>query len=57
MVAPIHPKAMPVLLTTPDEFETWMTAPAEEALRLQRPLDDALLSIVARGEKQDPPLA
>ena len=57
VVAPIHPKAMPVLLTTPDEFETWMTAPAEEALRLQRPLDDALLSIVARGEEQDPPLA
>ncbi|QOZ66345.1 MULTISPECIES: SOS response-associated peptidase [Bradyrhizobium] len=24
----IHPKAMPVILTTPDEIETWMTAPA-----------------------------
>ncbi len=55
VVAPIHPKAMPVLLTTPAECETWMTAPAEDALRLQRRLADSLLSVVARGEKQDPP--
>ena len=55
MVAPIHPKAMPVILTTPEECEIWMTAPVEEALRLQRPLADGLLSVVARGEKQDPP--
>jgi putative SOS response-associated peptidase YedK len=27
VVAPIHPKAMPVILTTPEEAETWMTAP------------------------------
>ena len=54
VVAPIHPKAMPVLLTTPEECEIWMTAPADEALQLQRPLNDALLSVVARGEKQDP---
>jgi putative SOS response-associated peptidase YedK len=27
-----HPKAMPVILTTPDEVETWMTAPSDEAL-------------------------
>jgi putative SOS response-associated peptidase YedK len=50
----IHPKAMPVILTTPDEFETWMTAPAEEALKLQRPLPDGALKIVARGVKEDP---
>ena len=25
-VGAIHPKAMPVILTTPDEVETWMTA-------------------------------
>jgi hypothetical protein len=30
-----------------------MTAPAEEALRLQRPLPDHALRIVARGEKKD----
>src|SRR6202000_2280645 len=26
-VAPIHPKAMPVILTKPAEIEQWMTAP------------------------------
>jgi putative SOS response-associated peptidase YedK len=53
VVAPIHPKAMPVILTTSDEIETWLTAPADEALRLQRPLPGGALRIVATGEKQD----
>jgi putative SOS response-associated peptidase YedK len=52
-VGAIHPKAMPVILTTPEEIDLWMSAPAEEALALQRPLPDASLVIVARGEKQD----
>jgi hypothetical protein len=30
-----------------------MSAPAEEALKLQRPLADDALMIVARGEKKD----
>ncbi len=55
VVAPIHPKAMPVILTTPEECETWMAAPIPEALELQRPLAEGLLSVVARGDKQDPP--
>ena len=53
-VGAIHPKAMPVILTTPDEVETWMTAPPDEALQLQRPLPDGALRIVARGVKEDP---
>jgi putative SOS response-associated peptidase YedK len=52
-VGAIHPKAMPIILTTPDEIDVWMNAPTEEALALQRPLPDASLVIVARGEKQD----
>jgi putative SOS response-associated peptidase YedK len=44
---------MPVILTTPDEVETWMTAPPDEALKLQRPLPDGVLKIVARGVKED----
>jgi putative SOS response-associated peptidase YedK len=53
-VGAIHPKAMPVILTEPDEIETWLAAPAKEALQLQRPLADGLLKVVARGEKEDP---
>ena len=53
VVAPIHAKAMPVILTTSEEIETWMTAPAQKALQLQRPLPDNLLRVVARGRKSD----
>jgi putative SOS response-associated peptidase YedK len=54
-VGAIHPKAMPVILTEPDEVDTWMTAPWPQAAVLQRPLPNGALTIVARGEKEDPP--
>lgn len=54
-VATYHSKAMPVILTEPDEIETWLTAPWSEACELQRALPDGSLRIVARGEKQDAP--
>ena len=53
MIGAIHPKAMPVILTTPDAVETWMTGSSDEALKLQRPLPDGTLKIVARGVKED----
>ncbi|PIT04481.1 hypothetical protein TSA1_29790 [Bradyrhizobium nitroreducens] len=56
VVGPIHPKAMPVILTKPDEIEIWLKAPVEEALNLQRPLADGVLRIVATGTKEDQPL-
>jgi putative SOS response-associated peptidase YedK len=53
VVGAVHPKAMPVILTTEDEVERWLTAPAREALELQRPHPDDALRVVARGSKED----
>ena len=44
-VGAVHPKAMPVILTRPEEWETWLTAPTPEALKLQRPLADGILEM------------
>ena len=52
-VGAIHPKAMPVILTEAQDLETWLAAPWPEASRLQRPLPDGSLRIVARGAKLD----
>jgi putative SOS response-associated peptidase YedK len=56
MVAPVHAKAMPVILRSVEECNAWLTAEPAEALNLQRSLSDDALKIVARGEKEDPPL-
>jgi putative SOS response-associated peptidase YedK len=53
-VAPVHPGAMPAVLTSAGEVAHWLTAPAAGALTLQRPLPPGLLRIVARGARADP---
>lgn len=55
VVRPIHPQAMPVILTTVAEWDAWLQAPWTEASRLQRSLQDHALRIVATGAKEDPP--
>lgn len=53
VVRPIHAKAMPVILTTVEEYDVWLQGSLDEALALQRPLSKALLAIVAKGVKED----
>ena len=48
VVAPVHPDAMPVVLTAPDECKEWLEG-GSESLRLQRPLDSAMLKTVDPG--------
>lgn len=48
-IAPHHPKAMPVILTTPEEQRAWLTAEWGEAAVLQRPLADGALAIRSRS--------
>jgi putative SOS response-associated peptidase YedK len=54
-IAAVHPKAMPVILTTAAEVDLWLTGSWEQAKALQRPLPDGALQVVARGQKQDGP--
>jgi putative SOS response-associated peptidase YedK len=54
VVAPIH-RAMPVILSTEEEIEMWLTTPWEDACKLQRPLPDG--KIVLLPSMEAPPLA
>lgn len=40
VVGPVHKKAMPVILASADDVETWLTKPWDEARALQRPFPD-----------------
>ncbi len=51
----IHPRAMPVILTTLEEYEIWLTAPADVELKLQRPLPDDMLQIVSEEHRSYQP--
>ncbi|WP_435171665.1 SOS response-associated peptidase family protein [Falsirhodobacter sp. 1013] len=44
-VAKVHPKAMPVILTEPDEWDAWLHEPWGVVQELQRPLPDGALSM------------
>ncbi|OEO32739.1 hypothetical protein VW23_010100 [Devosia insulae DS-56] len=55
VIAKTNPDSMPVILRTPAEIATWMTAPWEEAQKLQRALPNGVLQMVSIGNKEDPP--
>ena len=40
------------MLTTPAEIDTWLTASPEEALKLQRPLQDGVMKIVGEARRK-----
>ncbi|WP_233092727.1 SOS response-associated peptidase [Paracoccus sp. IB05] len=44
-VAEIHPKAMPVILTEPDDWEEWLVEPWTDAKSLQGPLPAGTLEV------------
>jgi hypothetical protein len=52
-VVPIHPKAMPVILTTLRGARRLVARAVDKAKQLQWLLPDGALKIVARGAKQD----
>ena len=51
IAAPIHLKALPVILTNPAEVDRGLAAETSDALALQQPLADGALRIVGRGER------
>jgi putative SOS response-associated peptidase YedK len=44
---------MPVIPTTPEEYDVWVTAPTEEALKLQKPLPDDMFGMMKVGNQID----
>ena len=52
VVEPIHNKAMPVMLMTPEDVDRWLTGTLEEALELQKPANDEAIVITPYDEKK-----
>ncbi len=44
---------MPVLLSNPDDFETWLSAPPEEAFKLARSYAAEQMRIVQSGSERE----
>lgn len=55
LVAGYYPKAMPVVLSSAQQVETWLDAPMEEALSLQQPAAEDLLVIAENTDPDEGP--
>ncbi len=44
---------MPVVPTTPEEYDVWLTAPTEEAPKLQKPLPNDIFGMMKAGNQID----
>ncbi len=56
VVKPVHPKAMPVILRTTEEIDTWLRASWDEAKKMQRPLPDAdLIDLTPSNDNEEQP--
>lgn len=54
VVKPVHPKAMPVILRTTEEIDTWLRAPWDEAKEMQKPLPDAdLIDLTPSNDNEE----
>jgi putative SOS response-associated peptidase YedK len=53
IVKPVHSKDMPVILTEPAELELWLEGAPEEALKLQRPAEEGILTIISTRPRDD----
>ena len=51
VVKPIHDKATPLILSTPEEIEIWLTGSAEEALALQKPAKPGVIVLLPLEQK------
>jgi putative SOS response-associated peptidase YedK len=55
IVRPVHAKAMPVILTTPEACDAWLTGSVEDVIAMQCPLPPEGLRVVAKGARKDEP--
>ena len=55
IVEPIHEKAMPVMLMTPEDVEQWLRGSSvEDALEMQKPASDDAIVISAYSRRKRP---
>jgi putative SOS response-associated peptidase YedK len=57
VVKPIHPKAMPIILTTEEERDVWSARRGARQKALRRKLPDDVIRVLMRGEGKEDKVA